>query len=750
METVNKNVKLFDRAFIMEMFRTLLPFGIAFAVIDLFGAFNLFNLRSALFQSMVSSYSGCITFYFGLAGYIVAAKLRKKQFSNLYGCIPLAKRTIWGSSLIAALMCGVIVVAAHAAEYALVWGVIAKGINPFGTVPPSHYEYILSHLRAVFAGIAAYGAGCLLTSMTGGFGSLLIALISTTLCLDLAGNLLFVWSAQKFTLTSLLFPVHPSMLELIEWVWCTLRAAGLLIASYFAFIRSRAESIGKPAGSKAIHVAIGTMIGLCACFTTSCVRVSDLSAWVDLNGTFDPFGVPFKTIIIPIFVGLIVYGIYMCISRRSFKNGFRMLAFYPITIVVFVVTVFLSTAVASLDNSVVIDFDTLDCVFVPGNASKLFTDSAYYGYYDTDYGFPGGDSPLDEVSCRGIGTDGEEGYELRDPKLLETIVRAYKAGEMHASEGYGYDSGLFESVFYDWFNYSSQIVVRLKDGRHYMLVFYPRTEVGMMLRSGIFEDDGYVDIVTDMSRFENAHIAAPAVFDGRIDGESLADTLLDELRVLSSSDRAKVFGMTADDEYFAHYGSVFIASPMNKNMQLVHLTSLTPKSSELYMRLCNEYERKKGTFEYLENAVAERGIGAVGMTVIAADGSVLSSQIGSDVLNGRQLDYLSELLKNGTSPAETENVLLLHDWYTYERYVTEFDDPDSWDSSEGYEWIEYPLLKRTYIYIGITDEKLTEMMELFSFYKPEELPPTGAQKPDDDWMDVFVLPKDGQNSSLPQ
>ncbi|MCH5279474.1 MAG: hypothetical protein J1E60_06755 [Christensenellaceae bacterium] len=733
METVNRKVKLFDRAFMMEMFRALLPLGVVFAVLELLGAFNIVNLASVTMgiQNTSSVYSGYITLYFALAGYIAAAKLRKKHFSNLYGCIPLAKRTIWGSSLLAALMWGAVVVCAHIAGYALFWGVIAKGINSFSTVPPSHYEHILSLLRVILTGIAAYGAGYLFTSVTGGTVSLLVALFSTLLCLSFVESMLFTWSLPEFSLTALLLPVHPSMREIIDWIWGVLLAAGLLIASYFAFIRSRAESIGKPAGSKALHIAIGTIIGLCACFIASTAQVSNLSLRTDLNGTFDPFSVPFKTIIIPILIGLIVYGIYMCISRRSFKNGLRMLAFYPITIVVFVVTAFLSTEVVGLDNSVVIDFDTLDCAFVAGNASELFADSAYYGYYDSDYGFLGGDNPLDEVSCKGIGADGEQYYELRDPRLLETIVRAYKEGELYAY----YENGLIDAAVYGWFGIDSQIVVRLKDGRHYTLIFYPSSEMGMKLRSRILKDDGYVDMATDMTRFENAHIATPAVFDGRINGESLAETLLNELRALTPSERAKVFGMTAGDRYFVHYGSVFIASPMNKCMQLVYLTDLTPKSSALYMRLCNEYEREKGTFEYLENAMAERKIDSAAMTLIGKDGSVLCGGIYSEEHTQRQLDYISELLKNGASPTESENVLFLYDWYTCEI---------------NHAGAGYLISNETKIYIGISDEKLAEIIELFGFYKPEEFPPTEVEKPDDDWTDVFVLPEYGINGSLPQ
>ncbi|MCH5279473.1 MAG: hypothetical protein J1E60_06750 [Christensenellaceae bacterium] len=726
METVNKRVKFFSKAFIAEMLRTLAPLGVAFMVLEFLDAGSITAIRSTEVYEAVrsdSGYSGFIVLYFALSAYIAALRLRSKQLSTLYGSSPLAKRTIWGSSLTAALIWGAAIAIVHTAGYLLLWLVAMGSKVSFDTVPPSYYAHFILLIRAMLFGIAAYGAVYLLASVTGGIVSLIVTLAASVLFLGAGKLMLMAWSGTEFTLMELLLPVHPQIRSTLDWAFMALLAVGLLIASYFAFTHSRAETIGEPAGSKTLHVAIGTVVALSICFASSCYEMVTAHPITEIK----PFASPLKTVVLPLFNGLIAYVIYMLISKRSFKKGLEMLVYYPITIAVFMVAALISVAMVGANDSIAITAETLDCVLVPDSVSDFAVN--YDGGFDGDEEWrmwlARSDSYYyDQMRAESIPGD-EQYHELYNPELLDAVIRAYAEGRLYTEIGWGYNNAVPDDYLIA--DSDPRITVMLKDGRCYTLKFY-YSEAGLSLQDAILSDSGYLEKATDIMRFENAHIASPMGLDGVIGGESLAGTLLSELENLSPTERAEVFGLTnrSLDKAAYRFGSVVLASPANRYMQRVYLSSLTPKSSELYMRLCNEIAERGGIFERIENVLNGNAKGCgVSINISGRDGSLFTNRDNGifyedtyslnfttkeDIAEAqRQVSYLAEVFFSRKPPSESDYVFCITSLSVFGSDDMGFDTVTHFGGSA---------LK---IFIGITKEQRDELIELFDLsdaYEP--------------------------------
>lgn len=123
---------------------------------------------------------------------------------------------------------------------------------------------------------------------------------------------------------------------LIRILFC----AAVLIAAYFAFVNAQAETAGKPARTRWIHVLISIGFALTASLMfTKNVFYPDV-----YSGSPQ---IAWNHLIAPAVIGVVVYFGFSWITLRSFKSAVKRLMFFPVVLAGVAIVLLCSAAMTS-------------------------------------------------------------------------------------------------------------------------------------------------------------------------------------------------------------------------------------------------------------------------------------------------------------------------------------------------------------------------------------------------------------------
>lgn len=340
-------VPFFSKSYCREMLREFSTTGIVFASIEFVASMLSFfgitqNLLSMLLfganvyiQSSAVSYVSLFCF---VAGFVFVVKHLVRSAWDFRGSIPVAKRTMLISAFTAMLAWAGICAAANILGAFV--GSLVSTISNSSVLVPSFAMVAEAIGESLLRGLMLFGGFVLVFSLsTRTFPTIVLAFVCLLLP-NIACNALMNNTESAFTFTELLFPVSPAASTFLNCLVRVLCCAAVLIAAYFAFVNAQAETAGKPARTRWIHVLISIGFAL----TASLMFTNDVFYPDVYSGSPQ---IAWNHLIAPAIVGVVVYFGFSWITLRRFKSAVKRLMFFPAVLAGVAIVLLCSAAMTS-------------------------------------------------------------------------------------------------------------------------------------------------------------------------------------------------------------------------------------------------------------------------------------------------------------------------------------------------------------------------------------------------------------------
>lgn len=359
-------VPFFSKSYCREMLREFSTTGIVFASIEFVASMLSFfgitqNLLSMLLfganvyiQSSAVSYVSLFCF---VAGSVFVVKHLVRSAWDFRGSIPVAKRTMLISAFTAMLAWAGICAAANILGAFV--GSLVSTISNSSVLVPSFAMVAEAIGESLLRGLMLFGGFVLVFSLsTRTFPTIVLAFVCLLLP-NIAYNALMNNTESAFTFTELLFPVSPAASTFLNCLVRVLCCAAVLIAAYFAFVNAQAETAGKPARTRWIHVLISIGFALTASLMfTKNVFYPDV-----YSGSPQ---IAWNHLIAPAIVGIVVYFGFSWITLRSFKSAVKRLMFFPAVLAGVAIVLLCSAAMTKVSEKIEIRASNIEYVTVQG------------------------------------------------------------------------------------------------------------------------------------------------------------------------------------------------------------------------------------------------------------------------------------------------------------------------------------------------------------------------------------------------
>lgn len=546
---------------------------------------------------------------------------------------------------------------------------------------------------------------------------------------------------SAFTFTELLFPVSPAASTFLNCLVRVLCCAAVLIAAYFAFVNAQAETAGKPARTRWIHVLISIGFALTASLMfTKNVFYPDV-----YSGSPQ---IAWNHLIAPAVIGVVVYFGFSWITLRSFKSAVKRLMFFPAVLAGVAIVLLCSAAMTRVSEKIEIRASNIEYVTVQGGLVP----------------------PSDAYSLCWRGNKDSERMQLRDEMLFDYCEQLSKNNFEYIStytfaspESYAIEpsalgfSSTISSV--DIFDRSVTLAVKLKSGQTYYYpafldscVFSSKNEL-LSLRSILSMNTDYVESNVNLSRFENGKVALPHGLDA-----NFHDTLMRELKALDSDKLMLQFGIGSEEKAdpaelmnpwsfseSGEFGNDFqfaVLSDISGNYcRVVAVDENTPESLRMLISYENRKTEKTRGFDETLNALESGSFNIVGGSISGLDDMFQSNFVYFNVdgmnppalaqqayVNRETIDTLLNCIEQsrGKTPEPGQHVLSV--WFSTiasGRYNSELDD-EMYDKSfiDDYGYIdrytlselgiEYSDAGTLHYFIFVDDAAYSRILQLFS------------------------------------
>ena len=566
-------------------------------------------------------------------------------------------------------------------------GSLVSTISNSSVLVPSFAMVAEAIGESLLRGLMLFGGFVLVFSLsTRTFPTIVLAFVCLLLP-NIAYNALMNNTESAFTFTELLFPVSPAASTFLNCLVRVLCCAAVLIAAYFAFVNAQAETAGKPARTRWIHVLISIGFALTAALMfTKNVFYPDV-----YSGSPQ---IAWNHLIAPAIVGIVVYFGFSWITLRSFKSAVKRLMFFPAVLAGVAIVLLCSAAMTKVSEKIEIRASNIEYVTVQGGLVP----------------------PSDAYSLCWRGNKDSERMQLRDEMLFDYCEQLSKNNFEYIStytfaspESYAIEpsalgfSSTISSV--DIFDRSVTLAVKLKSGQTYYYpafldscVFSSKNEL-LSLRSILSMNTDYVESNVNLSRFENGKVALPHGLDA-----NFHDTLMRELKALDSDKLLHQFGIGGEEKAdpaelmnpwsfpeSGEFGNDFqfaVLSDISGNYcRVVAVDENTPES----LRMLISYEnRKKRGFNETLSALESGSFNIVGGSISGLDDMFQSNFVYFNVdgmnppalaqqayVNRETIDTLLNCIEQsrGKTPEPGQHVLSV--WFSTiasGRYNSELDD----------------------------------------------------------------------------
>ena len=539
----------------------------------------------------------------------------------------------------------------------------------------------------------------------------------------------------------LLFPVSPAASTFLNCLIRILFCAAVLIAAYFAFVNAQAETAGKPARTRWIHVLISIGFALTASLMfTKNVFYPDV-----YSGSPQ---IAWNHLIAPAVIGVVVYFGFSWITLRSFKSAVKRLMFFPAVLAGVAIVLLCSAAMTRVSEKIEIRASNIEYVTVQGGLVP----------------------PSDAYSLCWRGNKDSERMQLRDEMLFDYCEQLSKNNFEYIStytfaspESYAIEpsalgfSSTISSV--DIFDRSVTLAVKLKSGQTYYYpafldscVFSSKNEL-LSLRSILSMNTDYVESNVNLSRFENGKVALPHGLDA-----NFHDTLMRELKALDSDKLLHQFGIGGEEKAdpaelmnpwsfpeSGEFGNDFqfaVLSDISGNYcRVVAVDENTPESLRMLISYENRKTEKKRGFNETLSALESGSFNIVGGSISGLDDMFQSNFVYFNVdgmnppalaqqayVNRETIDTLLNCIEQsrGKTPEPGQHVLSV--WFSTiasGRYNSELDDgmyDKSFIDDYGYIdrytlselGIEYSEAGTLHYFIFVDDPAYSKILQLFS------------------------------------
>ena len=368
-------VPFFSKSYCREMLREFSTTGIVFASIEFVASMLSFfgitqNLLSMLLyganvyiQSSAVSYVSLFCF---VAGFVFVVKHLVRSAWDFRGSIPVAKRTMLISAFTAMLAWAGICAAANILGAFV--GSLVSTISNSSVLVPSFAMVAEAIGESLLRGLMLFGGFVLVFSLsTRTFPTIVLAFVCLLLP-NIAYNALMNNTESAFTFTELLFPVSPAASTFLNCLVRILCCAAVLIAAYFAFVNAQAETAGKPARTRWIHVLISIGFAL----TVSLMFTNDVFYPDVYSGSPQ---IAWNHLIAPAIVGIVVYFGFSWITLRRFKSAVKRLMFFPAVLAGVAIVLLCSAAMTRVSEKIEIRASNIEYVTVQGG---LIPSSGFY------------------------------------------------------------------------------------------------------------------------------------------------------------------------------------------------------------------------------------------------------------------------------------------------------------------------------------------------------------------------------------
>ena len=620
-------------------------------------------------------------------------------------------------------------------------GSLVSTISNSSVLVPSFAMVAEAIGESLLRGLMLFGGFVLVFSLsTRTFPTIVLAFVCLLLP-NIAYNALTYNTESPFSLTELLFPVSPAASTFLNCLIRILFCAAVLIAAYFAFVNAQAETAGKPARTRWIHVLISIGFALTASLMfTKNVFYPDV-----YSGSPQ---IAWNHLIAPAVIGVVVYFGFSWITLRSFKSAVKRLMFFPAVLAGVAIVLLCSAAMTRVSEKIEIRASNIEYVTVQGGLVP----------------------PSDAYSLCWRGNKDSERMQLRDEMLFDYCEQLSKNNFEYIStytfaspESYAIEpsalgfSSTISSV--DIFDRSVTLAVKLKSGQTYYYpafldscVFSSKNEL-LSLRSILSMNTDYVESNVNLSRFENGKVALPHGLDA-----NFHDTLMRELKALDSDKLLHQFGIGGEEKAdpaelmnpwsfpeSGEFGNDFqfaVLSDISGNYcRVVAVDENTPESLRMLISYENRKTEKKRGFNETLSALESGSFNIVGGSISGLDDMFQSNFVYFNVdgmnppalaqqayVNRETIDTLLNCIEQsrGKTPEPGQHVLSV--WFSTiasGRYNSELDDgmyDKSFIDDYGYIdrytlselGIEYSDAGTLHYFIFVDDAAYSKILQLFS------------------------------------
>lgn len=609
--SIKKKVPLISVPYYKELLRELRTICIVFAVIEavrgLLAGFGdpLGGLTSLMTAGLLAG--DLLILYFLVCGVKFLAGHLSRGSWDFRGSLPLAKKTMAATYILAVLTYGAVVFAARFLGIVLGELIVRISGMELSSIPAALGAEAFDMFTNLLTGLSLYCLIMAVGSSAHGFFSRVAAvaavLLVPTFYLRTAEKL----SDSGYSIGELFLPIGMRGRALVEFIVLVLITAAAVVVAIFAYSNARAETANKPARTRWLHVLIGLGFSLIVGLFVLVVAVSISRDFV-LEYAFevDSSALKMSTIIgfaIAVLLMLITYTAYMAVTLKSFKAACKRLMFFPIALLVLFSVIPLAHIAKGKWNRIDFSANNIKSVSV--------IDGTVENYSSQDYG-----STLFEVmgdhSSRG--RSGAEKVAITDPELIKNVSEIAELLKDNSPE-YTSARWLIDR-FGSFFGYSliEEIEVTLNDGT----IWSVPVDIGFFdesFASAALENKEYIEKFASMDRFSSARIFIP----GHL-GRDFEEVFFEELRSLSPEDRAAAFSPVFTNTETNWYGmqdsdllgtlsllgennsigTVTIVSPTYDNVIGVRITNKMPRSYALYLEKVNELSKSWEDYDEFE------------------------------------------------------------------------------------------------------------------------------------------------------
>lgn len=617
MEKTSSRIPLLNGAYYKELLRELKVIGIIFAAVQLlFGFSGAFGSGVELFSLLIgqTNYRNILVLYFFVAGlHFFRAHIARSSW-DFRGSLPIAKRTMFCSHLLATLTWAFVIIAANYVGALLGEGLKLIPVINAHALPAGFFTTAATLRRALFVGLMVYGGLILIASVVARAFSAILAIASALfvppLYLSLASNV----SKANFAVDQMLLPIGQRARSAVGLAALILGTLAVLALAYFAFSQSRAETFNKPARTAWIHVAIG--LGFAMLLGLAVLNIGSLIVykWSGAENRTSMTG----SVIAAAVVMLLGYFFYMWISGRKFKLALKRLMFLPIAVLLIASALLITAAMNARWERIDCRAENIDHITVPGSA---FENSPGNDFYDWD---------MLSLSSNGYsrGRSGAEKVELDDARLLRLMSEQF-ASCMDDDEMYGVLAQLIMPLVGSRMDY---VDVALKDGTVWTIPVDSGT-LRYTVADYAFENEEYTKRFTDLERFRHGSVLLPVGL-----GREFTKTLFEELDALAPEERLAIF--SGDRQYYDYgtieyekdcepeelslcVGKITLVSPTYDHAIVLNLTNKLPRTCKLYYELISRRTRSaRGYDEFLDRLARVDYDIFEGTILLTADGKV--------------------------------------------------------------------------------------------------------------------------------